>query len=91
MGTPTGGTFSGIGVSGSTFDPATAGTGSKLVTYTYTDPHGCTNSVDNNTQVNALPVVSLSGLDAAYCIDAMADTLIGIPNSGGLGVYTELE
>lgn len=41
-GTPAGGTFSGPGVSGNSFDPASAGIGSISVVYSYTDPAtGC--------------------------------------------------
>ncbi len=43
-GTPSGGTFSGTGVSGTNFDPSVAGIGSHTVTYTYTNGHGCTNT-----------------------------------------------
>lgn len=42
-GTPSGGTFAGNGVSGSTFVPPTS-TGQYLVSYTYSDPNGCGNS-----------------------------------------------
>jgi len=41
---PLGGFFSGVGVSGSTFNPETAGYGYHLITYTYTDANGCTQS-----------------------------------------------
>lgn len=40
-GSPTGGTFSGPGVTGSTFDPLSAGVGTHQVTYSYTDGNGC--------------------------------------------------
>lgn len=43
-GSPMGGTFSGNGVTGSSFNPATAGTGPKTITYTYEDMNGCENS-----------------------------------------------
>src|SRR5690554_2731929 len=43
-GTPSGGTFSGTGVSGNSFDPETAGEGTYTVTYTYADGNGCENS-----------------------------------------------
>ena len=43
-GTPTGGTYSGAGVTGNNFNPATAGIGTHLITYTYTDGNGCSNS-----------------------------------------------
>ncbi len=40
-GTPAGGTYSGTGVTGGNFDPATAGIGTHTITYTYTDGNGC--------------------------------------------------
>ena len=40
-GTPSGGTFSGTGLSGTQFSPATAGTGTHIITYSIT-AHGCT-------------------------------------------------
>ncbi len=40
--TPSGGTFSGPGVSGNTFTTGNAGVGNFTVTYTYTDSNGCT-------------------------------------------------
>lgn len=40
-GTPAGGTWSGTAVSGSTFNPATAGNGSYVLTYLYADGNGC--------------------------------------------------
>ncbi|MFZ9028623.1 MAG: PKD domain-containing protein [Crocinitomicaceae bacterium] len=42
VGSPAGGTFSGPGVSGTTFTPGTAGVGSHTITYSYTDGNGCT-------------------------------------------------
>ena len=41
---PPGGEFSGPGVSNGMFDPAAAGLGEHIITYTYTDPNYCTNS-----------------------------------------------
>ncbi|MEQ1677069.1 MAG: T9SS type A sorting domain-containing protein, partial [Chitinophagaceae bacterium] len=52
--TPAGGAFSGPGVSGSTFTPATAGTGTKTVTYTATNA-GCQSVVSRTIQVNECP------------------------------------
>ncbi len=43
-GTPGGGIYSGSGVSNNIFNPATAGLGTKVITYTYTTAAGCSNS-----------------------------------------------
>lgn len=43
-GSPSGGTYSGIGITGSTFNPGASGTGSHSIAYTYTDGNTCTNS-----------------------------------------------
>lgn len=43
-GTPAGGIFSGDGVAGGVFTPATAGLGNHTITYTYTSPEGCANA-----------------------------------------------
>ncbi len=66
VGTPGGGSFSGIGVSGSVFDPALAGVGTHTITYLYTDANGCNGSttvtaiVDECT--NSLSEVGLVGV-----------------------------
>lgn len=41
LGTPTGGTYAGPGVTNNTFDPATAGVGQHTLTYTACDSVGC--------------------------------------------------
>lgn len=43
-GSPAGGTFSGLGIIFSAFNPTIAGPGSHDITYTYTDANGCTAS-----------------------------------------------
>lgn len=42
-GSPSGGTYSGTGVSGSDFDPSVAGAGTFQIIYSYTNTDGCTN------------------------------------------------
>lgn len=54
-GTPAGGTFSGVGVSENKFDPAVAGQGTFLVTYTFTNANGCTNTASTTVTVDAAP------------------------------------
>jgi hypothetical protein len=49
---PAGGTYSGTGVTGSTFDPGVAGIGIHPITYEFTDGNGCTNSTTENIEVD---------------------------------------
>tara|TARA_B100000508_G_scaffold124704_1_gene108183 strand:+ start:18165 stop:33218 length:15054 start_codon:yes stop_codon:yes gene_type:complete len=88
-GTPTGGTYSGTGVSSGSFSPSTAGVGSHVLTYTVTSSHGCVKADTSVQVVNALPTVSFSNL-SAVCVDASAFSLSGgTPTSGtytGTGV-----
>jgi len=56
-GTPSGGTWSGVGVSGNQFCPSTAGVGSTQITYTYRIG-GCTFSTVTTAVVNPLPSIS---------------------------------
>ncbi|MDQ3192661.1 MAG: gliding motility-associated C-terminal domain-containing protein, partial [Bacteroidota bacterium] len=53
-GTPSGGIYSGPGVSGNEFDPS-IGTGTYALTYTYTDSNNCTNSANSSIAVNTTP------------------------------------
>lgn len=84
-GIPTGGTFSGTGVSGNTFDPSS---GTQTLTYNYTDANGCSNSATTTITVNPMPTVN-AGTYSAVCIDAPDVVLIGTPAGGtfsGTGV-----
>ncbi len=86
IGSPVGGTWSGTGVTGNSFDPSV---GTQTVTYTYTDGNGCTNSAQTTITVNPLPVVT-TGAYGPVCIDA-ADIVLngGMPVGGtwsGTGV-----
>jgi hypothetical protein len=51
-GSPASGTWSGTGVSGTSFNPMTAGVGTQTAVYTFTDANGCTDTA------NAMIVVS---------------------------------
>lgn len=81
VGSPMGGTFSGPGVSGNNFNASVAGTGSKTITYSYTDGNGCTNSATTSITVNALPVVS-AGSYPDQCFTSTMLTLTGSPVGG---------
>jgi PKD repeat protein len=52
-GTPAGGTYSGPGVTGASFSPSSAGTGTHSVVYSYTDANGCSDTAMIAITVNA--------------------------------------
>jgi len=81
-GIPSGGVFSGNGITGNIFDPSSAGLGSHNITYTYTDGNGCTNDSVKSVLVNSIPTVAFSGLNSTYCIDAGSEILLGTPLGG---------
>lgn len=53
VGTPAGGTYSGPGMAGSTFDPNQAGVGTHTISYTFTDGNGCAGSSSVSIMVDA--------------------------------------
>lgn len=60
-GTPTGGSYSGAGVSGNTIDPAVAGPGTHAIVYSFTDEHGCTSSDTSAVVVEVCTQVAVAG------------------------------
>jgi len=102
---PAGGTFSGSGVTGNTFDPAAAGIGTQTITYTYTDLSGCVKSVVQTTTVNSctsideVPVFSRLNvypnpaeeiLNIEYVALKKTSCRMNIYNTTGQLVYTEI-
>lgn len=77
-GAPTGGTFSGTGVTGSEFDPATAGVGTHIVTYTYQDGNGCENSATQTFTVEGCASIEENSLDAIVVAPNPATTFVDI-------------
>ena len=61
----TGGTFSGTGVTGNSFDPATAGTGTHTLTYEFTNANGCTSS--DTAQINVTALLVQTGTETISC------------------------
>lgn len=59
-GQPAGGTYTGTAVSGNNFNPASAGTGTFVVSYKYTDATGC-----SNTATASIKVILCSGISEA--------------------------
>src|SRR3989338_764019 len=80
QGMPVGGTYSGTGVSGGTFDPAA---GTQTITYDYTDPYGCAHASSNTITVNTAPSVSHSHI-AAVCDNSGLLALSGGSPAGGM-------
>jgi hypothetical protein len=82
-GTPSGGTYSGLGVSGNMFDPAIAGVGMHYVSYSYTAGNGCSASDSAAISVNAIPQVQLTLQQDTVCTTTTLITLSGGSPSGG--------
>ncbi|MEM9919595.1 MAG: PKD domain-containing protein [Bacteroidota bacterium] len=79
---PSGGTWSGIGITGSDFVPQDAGAGTFVLTYTYTDATtNCTNTADVTIIINPLPVVNTQ--DTTYCNTPGLVALPAATPSGG--------
>ena len=91
-GTPSGGTYSGNGVTddgnGTTysFNPTTAGTGNQNITYSFTNANGCTDTASDTVEVFELPTVSFTA-PADLCIDAGIQTGLGGGTPSG-GMYS---
>ncbi|MFM8513028.1 MAG: PKD domain-containing protein, partial [Bacteroidota bacterium] len=90
-GSPSGGTWSGAGVTNNagvySFSPSSAGVGSHILTYTVIQL-GINYSDQVTASVNALPVVTMAPI-LGLCVGATAITLNGgSPTTGGTGVYT---
>lgn len=62
-GTPAGGTYSGTGVSGGIFNPVTAGTGSHVITYAFTDANGCDGQATFTINVSGCLGLAENGLE----------------------------
>ena len=85
---PTGGVYSGIGVSGMLFSPIVSGSGVYPITYIYIDANGCSNTINQTITVNTKPVLTFN-LDAQRCYDAGFLQLSASPAGGvfsGIGV-----
>ena len=80
--TPSGGTFSGNGVTVNNFSSFAAGAGNHVITYAYTDINSCVATAQQTAHVNPLPVVTLSTLNPV-CISAQQFLLNGGLPSGG--------
>ncbi|HOY33057.1 MAG TPA: gliding motility-associated C-terminal domain-containing protein, partial [Bacteroidales bacterium] len=65
---PSGGTYSGPGVTGNTFDPAAAGIGTHTLTYEYTLPStGCNNSASSQIVITSGLTITVTPDHPSYC------------------------
>ena len=76
-GSPSGGTYSGTGVTAGSFNPTTSGTGNFPITYSFTDGNGCSGSSVNNMLV-----------DACLGLDENTLTTLQVSPNPGNGVFT---
>jgi hypothetical protein len=81
-GMPMGGTYTVNGTPTNTLDPAVTGSGTQTVGYSYTDNNGCSNSATQSITVNAVPNVTLSGLNTNYALSDAPAQLTGTPTGG---------
>jgi PKD repeat protein len=82
QGTPIGGSFSGLGVSGGKFNPTLAGVGNHTILYSYTDNHNCTNTNTANIQVNNTATISIQSIPSSVCLQSNSITLSATPVGG---------
>ena len=86
-GLPTGGTYTGPNVSGTTFDAAAAGIGTHTVTYTYINPAtGCEDFATDVITINEIVTPTFIIGDTDFCVDEVMYTLTEGSPVGG--VYT---
>jgi hypothetical protein len=104
-GMPSGGTWSGPGVTGGFFSPSIAGVGTHVLTYTYLDVNGCTNTGTTTIVVGAcVGVNEINGLegisfypnpnDGSFIINVASDNIqemkMEIIDLQGRVVYAEM-
>lgn len=81
-GTPAGGTYSGTGVSGGQFNPAVSGSGTFLITYTFTNANGCTGTASQSITVNPTPNTTIVP-SGPFCSNSPL-TALNVATPGGL-------
>lgn len=90
VGTPAGGTFSGMGIQGNQFFPSIAGLGAHTIQYQYTDISGCTGLTTAAIQVNVASPATINS-PQTICKNALPLSLSATPAGGnftGVGIVT---
>lgn len=79
VGLPAGGTFSGSGITNTSFLAADAGAGEHVISYSVA---GCLDSAKDTVIVVDVPETSIIGLKVKYALTEKADTITGVPSGG---------
>ncbi|MDQ3110533.1 MAG: M4 family metallopeptidase [Bacteroidota bacterium] len=102
-GSPSGGTYSGPGVTAGAFDPTVAGTGSHTIVYTYTDSANCTGTIpatvvvddctgilspETNTGVSVYPNPANSFVTVELQLGTSQEVELNLVNMLGQTLYT---
>jgi len=80
---PVGGTFSGPGITGNNFDPATAGVGTHNIAYIYTDVNGCTGSTSDSLYADVC-------LEAQNALESKPISVYPNPSDGVFTITAEV-
>ncbi len=78
---PTGGSYSGLGVAQNTFTPSSMNPGSYSVSYSYINQFGCLSSTTGNVIINPLPVLQINSV-GAICKNSSGFSLSASPAGG---------
>lgn len=92
-GSPANGIWSGTGVSGNDFDPAIAGTGVHVITYTYVDGNNCAATAVDSITVDVCTNISISNLEniiSVYPNPSTGEFIIQLHNSPSTPVKVEV-
>lgn len=86
-GAPGGGVYGGPGVSGGSINPAVAGIGAHMITYTITDNNGCSNTATDIFTVSAAPGLNLfmDAPESAECGEEFTVDIVAAANFTDLG------
>lgn len=80
--TPTGGVFSGAGMSGNVFYASNVTVGNNAVYYSYTDANGCTNTKSQSTYIYGPTIFTYPALDTSFCENDISDIVRVFPFGG---------
>ena len=82
IGNPSGGSFSGVGITDNYFDPEISGPGNFTIQYSYSDQYTCSNTTVQETYVQPQTELAFIGLEESYCINNDPILLEGLPEGG---------